>query len=232
LFSALAAQSSDSTKIRRVRAAVAAGEDVNGEQDGRTVLLAAARENPVIVNDLLRAGADPNKAVGVLQETPLMQAVRRASIPNVMLLVAAGANVNARNPIGLTALDLLEGTNPINRLMQKLLKSYGAKHGTLDGKSIDAMLAGGDYRELSFDEPEDFKARQAVQWVSATTPGREFKGDRPYWLYEGQLETIQGVVASCDDVSCQIKVTKGAGAFRAGSVHRILRIDLQPADSE
>jgi hypothetical protein len=233
LFSALNAQSSDTTKIRKVRAAIAAGEDVNAEQDGQTALIAAMRESPVIVNDLLRAGADPNKACGQLKVTPLMQAVQHTSIPAVMLLIAAGANVNAQDTFGRTALDALEGTNPINRQMQKLLKSHGAKHGTLGGQSIDAMLArDGDNRELVFDEPQDFKVGQAVQWVSATTVGREFQGNRPYWLYEGQLETMEGRVVAVDEMSCQVKVTKGFGAFRTGSVQRILNIDLQPAEDQ
>jgi hypothetical protein len=33
-------------------------------------------------------------------------------------------------------------------------------------------------------------------------------------------------------MACQVKVTKGVGAFRTGSIDRILLIDLQPADTE
>lgn len=232
LFSALNAQSSDTTKIRRVRAAIAAGADVNAEQSGQTPLLAAMKESPVIVNELLRAGADPNKLCGY-QGTPLMAAVQHTSIPGALLLLAAGANVNAEDPLGRTALDVLEIASPVNRQMQKLLKSHGAKHGAIAGPGFDTTLAkNGDYRDISYDEPPVFKVGQAVQWVSSTTAGREFNGIRPYWLYEGPSETIQGVVVTVEEMACQVKVTKGVGAFRPGSIHRILHIDLQPADSE
>jgi hypothetical protein len=115
--------------------------------------------------------------------------------------------------------------------MQKLLKSHGAKHGTLNGQSIDAMLAkNGDHRDLTFEEPAVFKVGQAVQWASSTNPGREFQGARPYWLYEGPTETMEGTVVATEDMYCKVKVTKGVGAFRPGSIHRILHIDIQPAE--
>lgn len=232
LFSALYAQSSDANKIRRVRAAIVGGANVNTESMGSTALIAATRENPILVNELLRAGADPNKACGLLRMTPLMEAVRRNAYPAVMLLVASGARVNAQDMYGRTALDILEGTNPINRLMHKLLKSYGAKHGTLEGKSIDAMLASGDYRDLVFNAPPVLKVGQKVQWVSSTNIGREFQGTRPYWLYEGPTETMEGVVVTVGELETQVKVTRGLGAFRAGSVHQILNIDIDPVNAE
>lgn len=231
LFTVLYAQISDSNMIRRVRAALAAGADVNADNGQETPLIAATRQTPVIVNDLLRAGSDPNRASGPLRRTALMEAVKHTAYHSVILLMASGANINAKDSMGLTALDILEGTNPIDRQMQKLLKSYGARHGTLDGKSIDAMLAKyGDHRDLTFNEPAVIKVGQLVDWGLSANVGGEFQGKHPYWLYEGQTETLQGIVLRIDETTCQVRVSRGYGAFKNGSVQELLRVDVQPVE--
>ncbi|MGH9332103.1 MAG: ankyrin repeat domain-containing protein, partial [Vicinamibacterales bacterium] len=51
--------------------------------------------NNAIIEALLKAGADPNATYGEC-ETPLMTAARAGSVPAVRMLLAHGANVNAR----------------------------------------------------------------------------------------------------------------------------------------
>src|SRR5688572_30402212 len=89
LFNAIRAQD-----LAAVRAAIAAGADVNAvSPHGSTPLTAAAYRGSVdLVGTLIRAGADVNKPDH--DETPLMSAAGAGNLPVVRWLVEAGADVN------------------------------------------------------------------------------------------------------------------------------------------
>jgi uncharacterized protein len=85
---------------------IARGADVNRpEQSNRSALEAAAQSSdPRMVEILLRAGANPNNTSQHLFETPLLVAASFGRAENIRLLIAAGANIDARNHQGETAL--------------------------------------------------------------------------------------------------------------------------------
>ncbi|MBI3934719.1 MAG: ankyrin repeat domain-containing protein [Acidobacteria bacterium] len=76
---------------------IAAGADVNAANDyGVSPLaLACTNQNPVMVETLLKAGANPKTAQWT-GETPLMTATRLGTVEVVNLLLAHGADVNAK----------------------------------------------------------------------------------------------------------------------------------------
>ena len=63
---------------------------------------------PEIIQALVKKGADVNHKVGETGNTPLMQAVLAARPDIIKILLAAGADKNARNIDGYTALELAE----------------------------------------------------------------------------------------------------------------------------
>ncbi|MEM1211738.1 MAG: ankyrin repeat domain-containing protein [Planctomycetota bacterium] len=76
------------------------------DDSGQTaLLLAASLGDAAAVELLLTAGADPNRELGGhSSESPLLRAIRRGHAEVAKRLLAAGAEVNARNFAGLTAL--------------------------------------------------------------------------------------------------------------------------------
>ena len=91
------------------QALLKAGANANARTaDGDGAPLYRAVYNPDLVDALLRAGADPNYALG--QRTPLISAAYHgdilctASTDSAKLLLKAGANVNAEESGGFTAL--------------------------------------------------------------------------------------------------------------------------------
>lgn len=95
--------------LKAVKAALAAGVDVNASRsDGWTALHAAAeRSRTAVMKQLVAAGADVN-ARGFLEVTPLHWAAIRGPTEAVQVLVEAGADVNAEairenTPLGAAA---------------------------------------------------------------------------------------------------------------------------------
>ena len=106
---------------KRVRAAVAAGANLAGD-DGRTsaVHLAAEVGDAEVIEALPRAGV--RKLLDELDaadRTPLMYAAAKGNVQTAKLLIEMGANVNARNSTGDTALRVAasDGTLQIARLL-------------------------------------------------------------------------------------------------------------------
>ncbi len=129
LFEAAALNRAD-----RVRELIAAGVDPNGPAaDGMGALhLAAFFNAPDVVRLLLEAGADVNRvADNTTRVRPLHSALAGRSAQIVEMLVRGGADVDARQQAGWTALQA------------------AAKNGLLD--VVDLLLAAGASRHLTAD---------------------------------------------------------------------------------
>ena len=93
-------------KLSCVKKLIAAGADVNNRSAGPvSPLIRAVREEKVeCVKELLKAGADVNAAD--TGDTALLVACQSGNETNVKLLIEYGADVNAENLDGMTALYL------------------------------------------------------------------------------------------------------------------------------
>ena len=112
--------------------------DKNGpfwfDEDGWTNLhsLAGDDDDPAAslarAQDLLSRGANPNVVIQLLGETPLMLAAKTDFVKMASLLIANGANVNARDNSGDTAMDwaIYKG----HTKMQALLRAHDGKCNT------------------------------------------------------------------------------------------------------
>ena len=89
-----------------IKELVTAGADVNRSFTTRPLTTAIKAENEYSLEDLLKAGADVNSIDGVDGNTPLMTAVGVNNKTIVQLLIDWGANINAENNKGETALYL------------------------------------------------------------------------------------------------------------------------------
>jgi len=77
------------------------------DYDGRTALgFAVGGEDAMIVQDLVEAGADIEARAGKTQMTPLMIAISRQRPETVRFLIRRGADLNAQDTKGHTALDM------------------------------------------------------------------------------------------------------------------------------
>lgn len=83
---------------------------------------------------LLAGGADPNRRWGVNNWTPLMHAIHKNQKASVEVLVAAGADINARCGDGVTALMMAAGYGYAD--IVKVLLDHGA--------DVHAETSGGD----------------------------------------------------------------------------------------
>lgn len=94
--------------ICRKQSHVHAGADPNTTDDeGQCILyllIEVGGANPVIIKELLRHGANPNKTTWSLQQTPLHVAARRGYQVCIKILVHAGARVDKRDSAGNTPL--------------------------------------------------------------------------------------------------------------------------------
>jgi len=97
------------------------GADVNLVSKAGEIALKFAAQQPDIVHRLLAAGADPNVGHG---ETVLMAAVQGGAEESVMLLLDAGADINAVTVDGDSALRVAYGTKQDN--IAQILLGRGA----------------------------------------------------------------------------------------------------------
>jgi ankyrin repeat protein len=104
---------------------------------GATVLPNALRGAVIyarveMVELLLKLGVNPNLPSSAVEDTPLMQAARSANLKLVKLLLDAGAEVNAEDKSGQTALDAVEmytHSSEEHRTVAAFLKEHGARSG-------------------------------------------------------------------------------------------------------
>jgi len=106
---------------RRVRAAIAAGARLEGEEGAKSALhLAAEVGTAEVIEALPRAGVkkliDISDATG---RTPLMYAAARGNVATAQALLDMGADVNAANAFGDTALRVAasDGTVDVAKLL-------------------------------------------------------------------------------------------------------------------
>ena len=122
------------------RALIVAGADVNkrgklGSTPLTSVCLSIAERAAKVLRVLLSAGADTEQREGTFHWTPLMCAAFVNNPETVRLLIASGADVNAKNEDGETALSLTD-----DKEIEKMLKAAGAiDQGKPKGKSISVQ---------------------------------------------------------------------------------------------
>jgi ankyrin repeat protein len=137
--------------LNKVKALVAAGADVNAK-DGEVTALALAIDKDKcsieIVDALLAAGANPNMRI-TLGWTPLMWASSMYRPDIVKSLVAAGADVNAIQRTGKTALMLVVQQSDVTDIV-KLLLASGANVSIKDaeGRTARDYARNGKIRKL------------------------------------------------------------------------------------
>jgi ankyrin repeat protein len=105
-----------------------AGVEINPNTDIYMSPLGVAihKDDPVMIKALIVKGADVNMVDRETGETPLMFAARYSTSEVVGVLLDAGAEVNAKDKNGRTAL-FAANENPYRDDMIKLLKRRGAK---------------------------------------------------------------------------------------------------------
>ena len=110
-------------------AMLAAGVDLNPKTKQPSPLGHAIDEDDVvIVEALLKKGANPNLTASETGETLLMSAAKYSTPEVVEALIKGGADVNARNKSGQTALTLADSKDNLWRNeIVALLKRHGAK---------------------------------------------------------------------------------------------------------
>ncbi|HIV98847.1 MAG TPA: ankyrin repeat domain-containing protein [Candidatus Ornithospirochaeta avicola] len=115
------------TKAREIKDIIDQGADVNAHNEwGLTPVMLAAQYNHsvVVLNALIQAGADIHEAEPKYRSNSLHLAANSSKNPKVIeALLAAGANIDARNYLGETALIMAVNSNPETKITTQLIKS-------------------------------------------------------------------------------------------------------------
>jgi len=130
--------------MRRLLAAVPALIWLGCNHQPDNALIGASRSGDAkAVKVLLAAGADPNQRWGVNNWTPLMHAIHKDQKASVEALIAGGADLNARDGNGMTALMMAAGYGYAE--IVRLLLDHGADPyaETSDGDNALTMAVGG-----------------------------------------------------------------------------------------
>lgn len=117
----------NATKAREIKELLDAGADVNTHNEwGLTPVMLAAQYNHcvAVLNALVAAGADIHEAEPKYRSNALHLAANSSKNPKVIeALLAAGANIDARNYLGETALIMAVNGNAETKITTQLIKS-------------------------------------------------------------------------------------------------------------
>ena len=123
----LLAAAVSATRAREVKELIDAGADVNAHNEwGLTPVMLAAQYNHcvAVLNALIASGADINEAEPKYRSNALHLAANSSKNPKIIdALLAAGANIDARNYLGETALIMAVNGNPETKVTTQLIKS-------------------------------------------------------------------------------------------------------------
>ena len=164
--------------------------------------LAAERGHPEVVRQLIAEGADVNVKSSSLDYTPLHRAAwgmvgdPAASYKEIVdVLIARGAEINARDNDGRTAFD--QATWSDNGETAALLRKHGGKHGTTDGAAY-----GGDIEAV-----KDFLANG----VDVNVRGGPIMGTPLHYAVQGgHKDIVELLIAKGADVNVRIQVEGGS----------------------
>ncbi len=123
----LLAVSVSATKVKEVKSLLEQGADIHTQNEwGLTPIMLASQYNPSVnvLKALLDAGADIQEAEPKYRSNALHLAANKGTSPKIIEeLLKAGADLNARNYLGETALIMAVNTNPETRVVTALLKA-------------------------------------------------------------------------------------------------------------
>ena len=123
----LLAAAVSATRAREIKELIDAGADVNAHNEwGLTPVMLAAQYNHcvAVLNALIASGADINEAEPKYRSNALHLAANSSKNPKIIdALLAAGANIDARNYLGETALIMAVNGNPETKVTTQLIKS-------------------------------------------------------------------------------------------------------------
>jgi len=115
------------TRAREITSLITQGADVHTQNEwGLTPIMLAAQYNPAVVvtKALLEAGADLQEAEPKYRSNALHLAANKSSNPKIIeTLLSYGADLNARNYLGETALIMAVSTNDETRIVTALIKA-------------------------------------------------------------------------------------------------------------
>jgi len=123
----LLAAAVSATKARDIKEFLDKGADVNAHNEwGLTPVMLAAQYNHcvAVLNALIQAGGDIQECEPKYRSNALHLAANSSKNPKIIeALLAAGANINARNYLGETALIMSVNSNPETKITTQLIKS-------------------------------------------------------------------------------------------------------------
>lgn len=115
------------TKVKDIKTLLDQGADIHTQNEwGLTPIMLASQYNPSVnvLKALLDAGADIQEAEPKYRSNALHLAADKSSSPKVIAeLLKAGADLNARNYLGETALIMAVNSNPETRVISELIKA-------------------------------------------------------------------------------------------------------------
>ena len=177
-----------------------------GESAKNGALIAAARAGRAeAISILLRSGADPNHHAGRNDWTPLMHAIHKNQKRSVEALLDGGADVNAKNNAGMTALMMAAGYGYADIVRELLARGADPYAEAGNGANSLAVAVGGvpDIDRFTVCSCQT----ETVQALLERAPDLKLKGN---WVGRSALWFAR--LGRCSDVLRLLEGQKAAGA--------------------